>query len=223
MYRLIQKFYDHLLNLLFPARCLSCGKEGAYFCAACRNKIPLRGGFDRDGIFSLWEYGRPEIRNAITSLKYKNKKMLARALADSLHDSLLEHLAERSVFNDPLTSHAYIVIPIPLSQQRFKKRGYNQAELIAQELSQKDPELFTLETSVLCRTKDTEAQVSIKDRERRLQNMRGAFTAKNRERIRNKTVLLVDDVTTTGATLREARRVLLKSGARIVYGVTIAH
>lgn len=222
-----QKSWGFALRLLFPPRCFACGREGSAFCASCRQKIPLRGGFDREGVFSLWEYGHPHVKNAITSLKYKNKRMLAEDIACSLHDALLEHLAEKSFFHSPfsrtLASSAYLVIPIPLSKERLKKRGYNQAELLAKAFFQKDRGIFSLEISALCKIKDTEAQVSVKDRKKRLQNMRGAFEVRAPEKVRGKIILLLDDVTTTGATLSEARRILLKAGARLVYGVTIAH
>lgn len=219
----VRKFYDRILNAFFPPRCIACEKEDESFCSSCREKIPLLGNFDHAGIFSLWEYGNMNIRNALLALKYKNKRTIATDIVDSLYDALFEHLTEKSAFDDPLTAEAYIVIPIPLSKQRFEKRGYNQSELLAKELCRKNPLSFILETTVLYKIKDTESQVSVRDREKRLQNIRGSFAIKNPEKIRGKTVLLVDDIITTGATIEEARRVLKKAGAKIVYGVTVAH
>lgn len=220
----IQKIWDAFLGIIFPPHCVACEKNGASFCAVCREKIPLReGGFDGNGIFSLWEYGHPHVRGALLSLKYKNKRVIAADIAESLHDTLLEHLAEKSIFHNPLAPSLYIIIPVPLSEKRFKKRGYNQAELLAKALSQKDETSFLLEKNVLSKIKDTETQVSVKDRAKRLQNVRGSFAVKHPEKIRKKIVIVIDDVVTTGATIAEARRVLLKAGARIVYGVTVAH
>lgn len=218
-----KKICSQFLNILFPPRCIACGKEGASFCTPCREKLPLRGGFDHVGIFSLWEYGHPHVRNSLLALKYKNKKMIAADITESLYDILLEELAEKTVFSNPLPPEPYTVIPIPLSPQRFKKRGYNQAELLAKGLSLKDSVSFILETSVLYKIKDTSTQVSVRDREKRLANIRGSFAVKNAEKIRGKTLIVVDDVVTTGATIEEARHTLLKAGARIVYGVTVAH
>jgi ComF family protein len=219
----LEKYISRLLSFLFPLRCITCGKEDASFCSVCREKIPLLGNFDHTGIFSLWEYGHPHVRAALLSLKYKNKRMVAVDIAESFYDTLFEQLTEKSFFSSPLVPETYVIIPIPLSKQRFKKRGYNQSELLARELSQKNPLSFILETSVLYKIKNTETQVSVKDRGKRLQNIRGSFAVLNPERVRGKTILLIDDVTTTGATLEEARRVLKKAGARIVYGVTVAH
>lgn len=215
------RFY--IIDLLFPVYCIACGKEGASFCIACRRKIPVHGNFEHNGIFFLWGYRHPQVRKALLALKYKNKRSLAEDIADSLYDTLLEQLSEKSLFLNPNFPEPYILIPIPLSKQRFKNRGYNQAELLARTLFQKDKTFFVFETSVLYKTKDTEAQVSVKDRVRRLKNIQHAFSVQNPERIRGKNILLIDDITTTGATLEEARRVLLKAGARIVYGVAVAH
>ncbi len=218
-----------VLNALFPSRCIACGKEGASFCAPCRGRIPLSpcGGLDCDGVFSLWEYAHPHVRAAIVALKYKNKRMIAADIAESLHDALFEQLAEKSLFSDPLslalTPHVYVIIPIPLSEKRYKERGYNQSELLAKELARKNQMSFILETRVLYKIKDTETQVSVKDRAKRLQNIRGSFAVQNHEKIRGKTVIIIDDVITTGATISEARAMLQKAGARTVYGVTVAH
>lgn len=220
---IVQKLWMRFLNALFPTRCIACGKEGASFCAPCRERIPLRANFDATGIFSLWEYGYPKVRNALLALKYKNKRIISADIAKSLHDALFEQLSEKSIFSDPFISHHYIVIPIPLSLQRFKKRGYNQAELLAKELCRQNQVSFILEKNVLYKIKDTATQVSVKDRTKRLQNIRGSFAVKNPHKIRGKTIILIDDVVTTGATLEEARRVLQKAGARVVYGVAIAH
>lgn len=219
----VQKIWNAFLGIIFTSHCIACGKKDASFCSLCREKIPLRGNFDYDGIFSLWEYGHPHVRNALLALKYKNKRMLAVDIADSLYDTLLEQLAEKSLFRNPLAPTSYSIIPIPLSEKRFKKRGYNQAELLAKALAQKDEKSFLLETNILCKIKDTETQVSVRDRAKRLKNVRGSFAIRHPEKIRGKTVVVVDDVVTTGATIAEARRVLLKAGAKIVYGVTVAH
>lgn len=223
----LKKIHQKFLSILFPLHCIICGKEGWNFCVRCREKIPLLGGFNHAGIFSLWGYEHADVRSAIVSLKYKNKRMISSDIADSLYDVLLEHLAEKSVFTHPCISEkekmSYLLVPIPLSNKRLRKRGYNQAELLAKELSQRNPEFFVIVTDVLYKIKDIRTQVSVKDRTRRLENMRGTFGIKNPKKIWGRDIILIDDVTTTGATLNEARKMLLKSGAKAVYGVTVAH
>jgi ComF family protein len=222
---MLKKFLTRFWNAFFPARCISCGAEDSIFCALCREKIPERGSFDYNGIFSLWEYGHPAVRSALLSLKYKNKRTIADDIAESLHDALFEPLAEKSMFNHPasLILAPYMVIPIPLSKKRFKERGYNQSELLAKALVRQNPLSFILETRVLYKIKDTKTQVSVRDRAKRLQNVRGSFAVKNPEKIHGKAIIIIDDIITTGATLEEARRMLLKAGAKRVYGVTVAH
>ncbi len=105
-----------------------------------------------------------------------------------------------------------VIIPIPMTRKRFAERGYNQSELIAKRLS----ELLNipLETNVLVKIKNTERQSRLPMHKREA-NIRGAFTLYNKERIFHKRVLLVDDIVTTGATMREASRVLSKSASDI--------
>jgi ComF family protein len=220
---ILKKLWNIFFVFLFPPHCLICKKEGADFCTSCRKKIPVLGKFNSDGIFSLWEYGHPSVHKVLIFLKYKNKKTLAHPLAESLSDTVLECLAEKSLFDNPYAVQKYILIPIPLSKKRFMERGYNQAELLAQELFQQNSQSFTLEKNVLYKIKDTKSQVSTKNRTERLKNLRGSFAVKNKETIQGKIILLIDDITTTGATIEEARRVLLNNGARLVYGITVAH
>ena len=142
-----------------------------------------------------------------------------------------------------------ILIPIPLSPKRHHERGYNQAELICEEmikisktrhltppkgkpwsplssnLERGRGEVFTLETNILLKPKETEHQARIKDRRTRLKNIIGSFTVKETEKnkIKNRNIILIDDIITTGATLTEAKKVLKQNGARKVIAFTVAH
>lgn len=153
-------------------------------------------------------------------LKYRNKKGIADVLAKAAYDRLLEELSDLAVFenfNNP------ILIPIPLYKKRLKKRGYNQAELLAREITKRSDNVFALATNVLHKIRETKSQVEIRDKKERLKNLRGAFAVKNPETIHGRNIILIDDVTTTGTTLNEAKKVLEKAGARKVIGVTVAH
>jgi ComF family protein len=115
-----------------------------------------------------------------------------------------------------------LIIPVPLHPNRQAERGYNQSEKIAQGIYEglkisKDPELST---KILVRSRDTPHQLG-QGREERLSNLTGAFTVEAIEVIQNKTILLVDDVLTTGATLAESAATLLEAGAAQVYIATL--
>ena len=118
-----------------------------------------------------------------------------------------------------VVSHADLVMPVPLHKKRLKKRGYNQALLLARDLSREFN--IGLEEHNLRRTKHTLPQVGLGKKERR-KNVKGAFSITRPERVKGKDVLLVDDVFTTGNTLSECAGELKKSGARTVLAITIA-
>jgi ComF family protein len=117
-----------------------------------------------------------------------------------------------------------LIIPVPLHPNRLAERGYNQSEKIAQGiqegLSQKMTKVPELTTRILLRSRDTPHQIG-QGREERLRNLTGAFSVEHIETIQNKTILLVDDVLTTGATLAETGATLLEAGAAQVCIATL--
>ena len=173
-------------------------------------------------------------------LKYKGKKRLAKIFAEIIYDKMTEELSELSLLQN---FYEPILIPIPLSSKRYRERGFNQAELICRELVRisntkhltPNPspyqregrnEILVLDKNILIKPTETEHQARIKDRSRRLKNIVGSFAIKNNEcvmLIKNKNIILIDDVTTTGATLNEARKTLKHAGARKIIAFTIAH
>jgi len=207
-----------LLNVIFPKKCFGCAKENTFLCATCVKKLPkfLMG----NNILSATSYESKIIKKAIWTLKYKKAKQIAKPLAlliaDRLHSYFLNYRGSTSI----------VVIPIPLHKKQLRKRGFNQAELIAKHLSDMlNTPLNTtclMLTNVLYKHGSTVSQVKIKDRTKRLKNLKGVFSIKNPELIKNKIIYLVDDVSTTGTTINECRKILLKSGARKVTGVVVA-
>lgn len=154
-------------------------------------------------------------------LKYEGKKRLANLFGEILYEKIIEELSDLIVmenFSSP------ILIPIPLSKKRYRERGYNQTELICRELVHLSlDEVFTLKTNVLTKIKETEHQARIENRATRLKNIVGSFAVKNSELIKDRNIILIDDITTTGATLSEAKKVLKKSGAKKIIAFTVAH
>lgn len=117
-----------------------------------------------------------------------------------------------------------MLIPIPLHKKRLRERGYNQSDLLVREIVALDTVgLFSTAPDLLMRMRDTKPQAKKEKRRARLENLRDAFTCLDLGRIHNKTVILIDDVTTTGATLQEAKRALMKGNPRKVLAVTVGH
>ncbi len=111
------------------------------------------------------------------------------------------------------------IIPIPLSKERFKKRGYNQSELLACELSQLID--IPTNTEIVERIKNTETQTKLSFVERQ-ENLNGAFKVTSRAKVKNKSFILIDDVLTTGSTVSHCAEVLKRAGAKAVYVLTVA-
>jgi ComF family protein len=213
--------FNTILNLVFPRFCLGCGQKGEDLCLKCLTNSPEAGRECARWIFPLYDYRHPPIRCAIRSLKYKNRRGLARIFAEVLYNRILEELADLAQLENFRDA---ILIPIPLSSRRLRERGFNQASLICEALAKMDrEENFILEKRILIKPKNTEQQARIESRSQRLKNIIGSFGIKNPEKIKNRNIILVDDVITTGATLQEARKVLKESGARKIIAFTLAH
>jgi len=169
----------------------------------------------------LFSYRDPLIKHMVWSLKYRRNRDVARIFAEVLYDHLAEELSERAAFSgftDPL------LIPIPLSKKRLHKRGFNQAQWLAEELVATGGNSFcSLRADILERTKDTKSQTVLKDKRARAENIKGAFHIRNTEEVRGRNIILLDDVITTGSTVAEAGRILRAAGARRVLVVALAH
>ena len=210
-----------ILNIVFPVNCISCGKNGYDLCIQCLGNCPSAERESAKWIFPLFDYRHPPIKKAIWLLKYKGKKGLANIFAEVMHGAILEELSELSVMEN---FHEPLLIPIPLAQKRERERGFNQALLICEKLIELDnTRTFKLEPNLLIKPKDTEHQARIEDRQKRLKNIIGSFSVKNPEKIKGRNIIIIDDVSTTGATLNEARKTLKQAGAKKIIAFTVAH
>ncbi len=215
--KLISTAKSLILNLIFPQKCVGCGKENEILCDECLAKIDYSGGAPRPYIFAASAYNDAYVKKTIWLLKYRG----VRGAAESLAKLIYERAGEARL---PIGSRAsksnWIIIPIPLSKKRLRERGFNQSELIAKHIAAKMS--IMIKTDVLYKKIHTESQVSIKDRAKRLNNVKGSFAVKNREAVKNKNIILIDDVCTTGATISEARKVLREAGAKKIIGAVAA-
>jgi competence protein ComFC len=193
-----------------PSLCPSCGRffEGAgesHFCARCLDSRP-RVSVHR----SCGEYDGT-LKDLILLFKYRKYSVLARGLAG---------FARRAVgTDDELWWGVEALIPVPLHPRRKRDRGFNQSKVFAVELG-KIVGVPVLD-GVLVKVKSTPPQTSLESGER-AENVRGVYRVKKEDRIRERTVMLVDDVYTTGSTIGECGRVLLSAGAKEVRALTLA-
>ena len=218
------------LDLLFPLRCIECGKEGSLICAACYNRLPWIlppvcpfcgvgkpldtpcnncPGFETciDGIRSPFRF-EGTIRSAVHQLKYRNLRAIAIPLATMMADFAKENELPYD-----------IIIPVPLHRKRLRERGYNQSELLAKEFGKLIA--VQIEKDCLIRHRHTPAQAIAKSIQERHYNLAEAFLC-NDECVRGKNVLLIDDVATSGATLDACAKALKSAGAVSVWGLTVA-
>lgn len=223
------RFLSTILDVIFPVKCLTCGAPGADFCLTCLSDSPPAERESAKWIFPLYDYRHPPLKKALSLFKYKNKKRLAQLFAEVLHSRILEEYSDLSEMEN---FHNAILIPIPLSRKRYRRRGYNQAELICRELVKINSNInlrhgvnadFMLANNVLMKPKETKHQAQIENRGERLKNIIGSFRVENADPIKGRNIILIDDITTTGATLAEAKKVLRGAGARKVIAFTIAH
>ncbi len=207
--------YPHILSriidVLFPSRCVGCNKESRVICRVCFKKVEKRPQAYR-GNFSLFEYDNNVVRKALWELKYKGRKEVALIFAPEIRRRLDSMFSNKEI----------LLIPIPLSRKRRWSRGFNQAEILARAIAEaRQPELSL--STALYRTKHNNPQTLIKNKRLRLQNMVGVFEVRNPKEITGKRIIVIDDITTTGATLHEATKVLKKAGAKEAIGFAVAH
>lgn len=230
----MQKF--DVLGVLFPRRCPICHdvveERGELACKICRVKLP----YVRE--VTCQKCGKPLLSEAEEyCLDCKKKKhMFEKGKAPFVYDKIMKTSIARYKYSgrreyaafyaeeilrkyakDMLHWKAEVLIPIPLHRSRKRTRGFNQAELLAKELSKRSG--IPMDSQALLRVKKTTAQKDLGDKDR-FQNLRGAFAVKKGE-LPYKTVILVDDIFTTGSTIDEASRVLKENGVQKVYFLSI--
>lgn len=199
------------MRLIQPPFCQGCGRpfdplaQGAPTCSECR-----QGHFRFDGSRSIGRF-EGNLREAIHALKYRGRTRLAQPLGELMADCWARFAPEGV--------KVQLVIPVPLHVTRLRERGFNQSELLARVVAQTHG--VALNTTALQRIRHTRPQIEL-SRSERARNVRGAFEVCDESAVKDQTVLLVDDMFTTGATLNECARALRHAGAERVYCLTLA-
>ncbi len=163
-------------------------------------------------ITTLMDYQNPAVEDLIRSLKYDGSAHAAKLAADVLADYLREEIASSRTFS----ARNILIVPVPLHKSRSRERGWNQIELVLRELPEefRSGRLAVHAPHALVRTRATKPQTRL-PRSERLSNVAGAFALVDETMIRDANVFLIDDVTTTGATLANAATPLRRAGANV--------
>ncbi|MCK5236976.1 MAG: ComF family protein [Deltaproteobacteria bacterium] len=236
------KLLSAIADIIVPHTCPLCAVVGysVGFCSACsveftppasphcdRCQTPFTGTIHSKNLCSLcikeakkisrsFSTARSacvydgNIRKAITRFKYHNQTEFSLPLA-LLTQSLVSSLANASA--------DVIIMPVPLHKRRLKKRGFNQSLMLARRLSKSLS--LSLDYKTLMRVRDTTPQVELTPKER-VENVKNAFGVTNAAAIKDKKIIIIDDVYTTGATLSESAKELMSAGASDVIAVTVA-
>ena len=198
-----------ILDFLFPKYCLECGKAGKYICAECYCKVRPCNVVDSTN-FSIFRY-EGVIRKAIISLKYK--------FAYDIAEELIGYLVILLLRNKTFKLNNFVLVPIPLHKHRENWRGFNQTEIIGEKLAKNMNWKYI--PDLLIRNKNTIPQVGLKGLVRR-NNLSGVFAVNPNHFIsKNCSLVLFDDVYTTGSTINEAKKVLNEAGFKNIKSLTI--
>lgn len=210
------KFIDRVLELFYPTKCTFCHQltGGAKICPRCAEKLPLTPVGAQEQKFPFISacvsplYYEGNVRESLLRFKFGNLSPYAAVYAQFM----AKCIDENHISCD-------IITWVPLSRRRRRKRGYDQAKLLADELS----EITRIECSrLLKKIRHNPAQSGTGGAEKRRANVAGVYRTVEPEKIRGKSVLIVDDIVTTGATLSECGRMLMSAGAKEVKAVTVA-
>jgi competence protein ComFC len=223
-----------ILDTLFPISCLGCGEEGEFICAdckvlmktlehqrciVCQKNTPFgithphcQTPYGADGLISFYNYHDEKVAKIIIGGKYnfipQTFELLGQMAAEKI---LTEH-------QNLLTANSYELSHVPLHTTRLRWRGFNQSEVLAQSIGKS---IGIGHQNLLVRTKITKTQKDL-NKEERSKNIAEAFKLKPGTDVHDKNIILVDDVTTTGATLQEAAKILKRNGAAKVICLTVA-
>jgi len=232
----VLKFF---VSLLYPKKCIKCKKAGAYICARCFAQINFleyqicsecgKGSIDglthpkcrtrygMDGLISAISY-KGIVKKLLYQFKYPPYLSDLKTILGAL---MYEGLIQQAVFVKFTENKNLVLVPVPLHANRLRRRGYNQAELLSNVLSQK---MEIPVKNLLVRIRDSKPQYKL-TREERGRNIFEAFSfnAKIKSFPKDKNVILVDDITTSGITMRECTKILKRNGIQKVLGITLAH
>lgn len=214
MIKKITEFISSTLSTLFPYNCPGCNRAtDAPCCRDCFKKIFPQPFFYNDNRVSLFDYNQEIIKKMIWRIKWENgfnEALMLIKKAEKITNNLFE--AKRKI----------ILLPLPQTRKRLKERGYNQTELIAKALYRSKPNSYEIGNNILFKKENINPQTELKSKKKRIKNALNSFYLKNEDKIYDQNIIIIDDVTTTGATLYEAIKEIKKARPQIVIGLALA-
>jgi len=213
MLPLLQK----LLDILVPEE----GRLGKLLSLepALAYRLLPKSNLNQRGILALFDYQNKMVRLLVRAVKFKNNPQARRLAADFLYEGFVDLASDTSLFEGSTP----ILIPVPMSKGEKKSRGYNQCEELAREIQKISGDQIQVEYNLLQKIRNTDRQVHL-TKEERIKNLKNCMQVFDPEGIlKNKNIILLDDIHTTGSTFLEARRALLAAYAHSVSGLFLAH
>lgn len=233
-----------ILEFFFPVNCLFCAKKGQIICKQCLLELPIFDGFicpvchqknidgrsclecqnktELEGVLIASHYINPRIKKIIKRLKYIP---FDQSMANILTNLMIKKIEESNWHCQYFKENHFIIIPVPLARRKFAQRGFNQAQLIADKINQKFN--WPVKTEILKRIKETKSQTGLNKDQRGI-NLKKAFginqkfLQKNPNFLKNKNIILIDDIFTTGATVESAVSTLKEYGANKIWAIMAA-
>jgi competence protein ComFC len=238
--KILHNWYRHCLNIIYPLKCVVCSSpiptsdfKSEFLCDACFKKIKFISSpiYEKGGSLSSSQIYSPyNKKNELCFEKVFSVAVYEGVWKELIHifkykrydciDKFFAGLLAELVLGNLSLKMSDFIVPVPLHWQDRLRRGYNQTELLALQLSKLTS--IPVFPKILIKGRKTPSQTAL-SQSQRIKNVKDAFMLKNSERIKNKKVILVDDVFTTGSTVNECSKVLQEAKAGQVNVVTLAY
>ncbi len=218
---MLKSFAQNLIDFIFPKSDEVYHLE-SFSTGELVEKLSRAREIESENLIVLFDYKDPMVKTLIWELKYNGNRKIAQKFAEILMDVLNHELAERVVFENFINP---LLIPMPISDKRRRERGWNQTEILAEEIIKLNTEkLFEYSPKILVKHIHTDSQARTHaTKQERINNLQNSMSVRDSSQIKNRCVILLDDVTTSGVTLAEAQRVLKSAGAKKILCVALAH
>ena len=211
-------FFTKIISILFPETCVICGKANISFCQDCIQELPKASFLEDPWMHSLFSYQNKQVRKVVHALKFNRTQSIANHLGPHLHELIQNTISDKITLDE---KSLLTLLPVPRMQLHLNTRGFDAILALCESIKVQNSNQYVIENTSIIRV-NTKAQVGL-SRQERLLNMKDAFHVKDTTTLLGSTVCIIDDVITTGSTLRELKKVCLAAGAKEVFAITIAH